>query len=356
MLMGRNKSKEAKDGEVRKDADNEGMYAKQALALLQKHGIPPNPENYALWYRYAMADNSGLQREIDNILNNKLEFTQETSAYLYNKYIAVNPMQERVDDSSISAQKVLIDVLKVVNDFHDETQNYNRDIDQYLEKITQDFGESSVKDILRQIIEATVNLKSSGSRMHEKLEESREEIDTLKRDLQQVTNESQRDFLTGVYNRKTFERLVDEQMRQAQENRSALCLMMIDIDNFKQFNDRFGHLLGDEVLKTVARTLTDTLKGRDIVARFGGEEFIVTLPETPMEGARKVAEMVRNSIASKQLKRKGTGEIYGTITVSVGVALFKPDTDTLPTIIKRADDALYHSKRTGRNKITCEGE
>jgi diguanylate cyclase len=197
-------------------------------------------------------------------------------------------------------------------------------------------------------------MKDSSGRMNQRLEESREEIESLKRNLQQVTNESQRDFLTGVFNRKTFERLVDDQMLHAKANRSALCLMMIDIDHFKQFNDRFGHLLGDEVLKTVARTLMDTLKGRDVVARFGGEEFIVTLPETPMEGALKVAEMIRSSIASKQLKRKNTGEIYGTITVSIGVAFYRPDTDTLPTLIKRADDALYQSKRTGRNKITNE--
>jgi diguanylate cyclase len=353
MFIGRNKSKDDNKS-VTKDHDHEGQYAKQALALLHKHHIAPNPENYAVWYRYAVSDNGELVREIENIVNNGLEFSEETSSYLYNKYIAVEENQKTVDDSAVNAQKVLIDVLKAVNEFGDQTQSYNKDVDTYLEKITRDFGESSVKDILRQIIEATVSLKESGSQMHQKLEESRVEIDSLKRNLQQVTNESQRDFLTGVYNRKTFERLVDEQMRQAQEKKTALCLLMLDIDHFKQFNDRFGHLLGDEVLKTVARTLIDTLKGRDIVARFGGEEFIVTLPETPLEGALKVAEMVRASIATKQLKRKGTGEIYGTITVSVGVALFRPQTDTLPTLIKRADDALYQSKHTGRNKVSCE--
>lgn len=355
MMFSRNKNNETKSGTpVTKDTDHEGHYAKLALAALQKHDIAPNPENYALWYRYGVADNADLVREIDNIISNALPFSEETTSYLYNKYIAVNHNQRRVDDSAVNAQKMLIDVLKVVNEFKDQAQTYNKDVDQYLERITQDFGENSVKDILKQIIEATVGMKDSSGRMNQRLEESREEIESLKRNLQQVTNESQRDFLTGVFNRKTFERLVDDQMLHAKANRSALCLMMIDIDHFKQFNDRFGHLLGDEVLKTVARTLMDTLKGRDVVARFGGEEFIVTLPETPMEGALKVAEMIRTSIASKQLKRKNTGEIYGTITVSIGVAFYRPDTDTLPTLIKRADDALYQSKRTGRNKITNE--
>ncbi len=352
-MFSRNKNQDTNKAPA-KDIDHEGYYAKQALSLMQKHSVAPNPENYALWYHYALGENKELIHEIDNILNNKLEFTPETSAYLYSKYINVNENQKTVDDSSVNAQKVLIDVLKAVNNFSHETQTYNKDVDQYLERISQDFADGSVKDILRQIVSATVDLKQSGSRMNQKLEESKEEIDNLKRNLQQVTNESQRDFLTGVFNRKTFEHLVDEQMRQAQDKKTAFCLLMIDIDHFKQFNDRFGHLLGDEVLKTVARTLMDTLKGRDIVARFGGEEFIVTLPETPLEGALKVAEMVRASIATKQLKRKNTGEIYGTITVSIGVAVFRPQTDTLPTLIKRADDALYQSKRTGRNKVSCE--
>ncbi|MEQ1790285.1 MAG: GGDEF domain-containing protein [Rickettsiales bacterium] len=129
---------------------------------------------------------------------------------------------------------------------------------------------------------------------------------------------------------------------------------MIDVDNFKMFNDKFGHLLGDEVLKIVARTLTDTLKGRDVVARFGGEEFVVFLPETPIEGAMRVAEMIRAGIAGKGLKRKDTGETFGSITVSLGVSRFRHDDDTLLTLIKRADEALYSSKNNGRNQVTKE--
>jgi diguanylate cyclase len=197
-------------------------------------------------------------------------------------------------------------------------------------------------------------MKQRGEKISQKLEESTKEITELKKDLQQVTIESQRDFLTGVFNRKAFEQYVDTQIALAKEKHTELCLLILDIDHFKQFNDRFGHLIGDEVLKIVARSLTDILKGRDVVARFGGEEFIVILPETPIEGAMKVANMIRTAIADRQLKRKDTGKSYGTITVSAGVARFRPETDTLPVLIKRADDAMYVSKRNGRNRVTCE--
>lgn len=334
---------------------NDSYYAKLALSLMEKHGVSPNPDNYAVWFHYALSKNADLVREIDTIISNKLGFTPENNAYLYQKYIVSNRNQKALDEAAIGAQKVLLEVLRVVNDFGGETKNYNKDMDHYIEHIGREFGDGhSVKNIFKELITATATMRQSGEKISQKLEESTREINSLRKNLQQVTVEAQRDFLTGVYNRKTFETLIDEQMLIAKEYRSDLCLLMIDVDHFKLFNDRFGHLLGDEVLKIVARTLTDTLKGRDIVARFGGEEFVVMLPETPLEGAMRVGEMICRTIAGKELKRRDTGEIYGSITVSIGVASLRPDSDTLPTLVKRADDALYSSKHNGRNRVTKE--
>lgn len=351
MLIGKSKKKEEFDAV--KQAEEAAEIAKQAFALMHEHQIFPTPENYAIWYHYASGDNKELMHEVDNITSNKLAFSDETTDYLNNKYLLDDDhAKHMIDKSTDDAQKVLADVMKAVDDIAHETHSYNKGVDKYLDTITKDLDESSVKDVLKHLVEATVELKESGNKMHQSLEESKKEVTELKKNLHQATTESQRDFLTGVYNRKTFEHLADEQMKDAKDKETDLCLLMIDIDHFKQFNDRFGHLLGDEVLKTVARTLTDILKGRDVVARFGGEEFIVTLPETPLVGALKAADIVRETISSKQLKKKNSNETYGTITVSVGVARYDSAADTLPTLIKRADEALYDSKNNGRNRVS----
>jgi diguanylate cyclase len=334
---------------------NQSGCAKQAVELMEKNNIPPTPENYAVWFTYASGKNSDLQREIEAIISNKMAFTSDNNSYLHQKYIIANRNQKVLDDSSLNAQKIMLEALRIINDFGGETQHYTHDLDHYVERVGNEFGgDDSVKNIFKEFIDATVSLRKSGEHISHKLEESTREINSLRKDLQQVTVEAQRDFLTGVFNRKSFEKLIDEQMMIANEHKNDLSLLMIDVDHFKIFNDKFGHLLGDEVLKIVARALTDTLKGRDVVARFGGEEFVVFLPDTPIEGAMRVAEMIRSTISRKELKRRDTGETYGTITVSIGASLFRHGQDTLPTLIKRADDALYSAKNSGRNKVSRE--
>ena len=328
--------------------------AEHALALMNKYNIAPIPKNFTIWYAYAQGKNKDLVSEIDRVVNNSLEFSESTASYIYNKFIDIDETRKVVDEAAINSEKTLVEVLKAIHDFSDETKTYSKNVDEYLGSITQRLDDDNIKTVVKNLVAATINMKESSKKLGSKLEESTAEINALKKDLEKVTTESQRDFLTGAFNRKTFEKYADEQIAAAKEADTELCLLMIDIDHFKSFNDRYGHLLGDEVLKIVAKTLINTLKGQDMVARFGGEEFVVILPSTKIEGAMIVAESIRASIATKELKRKDTGETFGTITVSMGAARFRPDSDTLPLLIKRADDALYHSKKNGRNRVTRE--
>jgi len=128
---------------------------------------------------------------------------------------------------------------------------------------------------------------------------------------------------------------------------------MLDIDFFKKFNDEYGHLIGDEVLRIVGSNLKQTLKGRDFAARYGGEEFIVLLPNTTLDNTCVVAEKIREEISKNRLKIKKTGQSIGNITVSIGVSEIH-ERDTAISLVERADAALYLAKDFGRDNVKSE--
>lgn len=330
--------------------------SKQSLSEIARRKLLPVPENYAIFYQAATGQDAELLKELENIEKNNIPFSSQTTSYLFKKYVIADRNEGIVNDAAANANRLLSDVLRAVGQFGKETSTYNADIDTYMGKLSVDIPDQDVQGMIKELLTASSDIRKQGAELNKRLEESRGEIEHLKKNLEQVTTESQRDFLTGVFNRKAYDRLLDEQINEARNQGKDMCLLMIDIDHFKQFNDKFGHLLGDEVLKIVAKALTDSVRGRDIVARYGGEEFSVVLPDTPMPGAMKVAETICKTIAARELKRRDSGESYGVITVSIGVSLLRHGSDTAVNLIKRADEALYQSKNRGRNRVTAEGQ
>ncbi|HUI96745.1 MAG TPA: diguanylate cyclase, partial [Xanthobacteraceae bacterium] len=141
----------------------------------------------------------------------------------------------------------------------------------------------------------------------------------------------------------------------AMESGKPLSIFLLDVDHFKQFNDKFGHQFGDQVLRLIAEVLKNSVRGEDLAARFGGEELVGVLPGVDIKVAATVAERVRQAIASREVRRRATGEILSSITVSVGVAQFAPG-ETLTSLFDRCDRALYAAKRGGRNRTVTELE
>jgi len=131
--------------------------------------------------------------------------------------------------------------------------------------------------------------------------------------------------------------------------------MMTDIDHFKKFNDSYGHLTGDQVLRLVAISAKQNVKGQDIAARYGGEEFAIILPNTVLRSALTVADHIRRAVMTKELMKRSTGEHLGRVTISVGVAMLQHG-DTAQSLIERADTCLYAAKRNGRNRVICEAD
>jgi len=171
------------------------------------------------------------------------------------------------------------------------------------------------------------------------------DITELKEKLNLLEYQASHDDLTGLFNRNKFHNLFGKEIRRALRYTNHLALIILDIDFFKLVNDKYGHQVGDKVLKEVSTIIMYSVREHDIVIRWGGEEFLILLPETDLDGAKIVAEKVRSTICEKKLTEKNLS-----VTASFGISIMK-DKDTEESIIARADKSLYKAKDSGRNKV-----
>jgi diguanylate cyclase (GGDEF)-like protein len=165
------------------------------------------------------------------------------------------------------------------------------------------------------------------------------------------------DGLTGLANRRTFDDALSQEYRRALRDNRRLGLLMIDVDAFKAFNDRYGHLAGDECLRRISKTLTNTIsRPGDLVARYGGEEFAVLLPDTEEFGAAMIGERIRRAVLTLAIAHRDSR--CGFVSISVGVASVGRDAfgDGPEFLVRRADQALYSAKEGGRNVIVCASD
>jgi diguanylate cyclase (GGDEF)-like protein len=167
-----------------------------------------------------------------------------------------------------------------------------------------------------------------------------------------IAEQSIRDAMTGVYNRRKLEASLADELGRAVRYKRPLSMLMLDIDHFKRVNDTLGHLAGDEVIRHVARVAMSCLRKSDVMGRYGGEEFGILLPEVSSDGAMVVGERIRNSVAGSAAAFEGHDIA---VTVSVGVAELRVLGATTTNLVADADEALYASKKTGRNRVTFLG-
>jgi diguanylate cyclase len=226
-----------------------------------------------------------------------------------------------------------------------------------LADVSDRLGSAADRDGLRAIVECLVRstreMEQTNQSLEIRLKASKQEINQLQENLETVRNESLTDPLTGLANRKYFDQMLYQAVARSRANDEPLSLLLTDIDHFKKFNDSYGHLTGDQVLRLVAHAVRQNVKGQDLAARYGGEEFAIILPGTMQRQALTIADHIRRSVVLKELIKRSTGENLGRITISVGVATLQPG-EAAPALIERADACLYAAKRNGRNCIVGE--
>ncbi|MED5423677.1 MAG: GGDEF domain-containing protein [Pseudomonadota bacterium] len=336
--------------EYNDDYEIASEYAMKVLARLKKLEIPMSPNNFELWYVYYARQNQEVIEGIDGTIKEGRPITTQICDDLHKKYLLDNKKNEKVREAGDKMNDALAYVTDMVREAKASTEQYGESLTGASNSLTQTDDIEELKTILAAVAQDTEQMIEKNRRLEEELEQSGEEMATLQRDLDSIRKEAMTDGLTAISNRKAFDEKLKYVRQRSDEEASIFTLMLIDIDHFKNFNDTYGHQVGDQVLKLVAKTLTDGIKGKDFAARYGGEEFAIILPESNAMAGEVVGNALREAVAKKEVINRNSGEKLGRITMSVGVAQYS-GSESEEALIERADKALYKAKETGRNRV-----
>lgn len=307
------------------------------------------PFAYTVWYEYLAGSNPGLIQAVDEWLAQGKALDAAAVEQLFGKHVA-----DLNIDVARELQSGAFRILEEISRHTAEADSSAQEFGSRLEKNVSRLGEKPGEDVLGEVMAAlqvdTGRMRTAVNTLAANLEASRKEVEELKGALDNAHREMISDPMTGVFNRRGFEIKLGEMLDKASQG-APLCLLMADIDHFKQVNDTFGHLFGDKVIGAVAATLTANVKGQDAVARLGGEEFGVLLPETHPNGGMMLAEKVRTAVERGKIRQGGKADPIGGITISLGLTAYIPG-ESIDAFIGRADKALYASKGGGRNRVT----
>ena len=330
-------------------------FAKVALTQIRALRHAASPRNYEIWYTYATGYNPQLNQSINDLLQSHGQVSEADLDQIYEAQFSPTRQLQQLDQVGSQVKDEIDQVMVMIEAAAGSANSYTES----LADVSQQLGDTKDREGLRTIVESLVQtakeMELTNQALEERLTASKQEINQLQQNLEAVRHESLTDPLTTLANRKYFDQAVENAIADAAAKREPLSLMMTDIDHFKNFNDSFGHQTGDQVLRLVAISVKNNVKGQDIAARYGGEEFAVVLPNTVLRSATTVADHIRRAVMTKQLVKRSTHEQLGRITISIGVATLR-DGDTSQSLIERADACLYAAKRAGRNRVIDEND
>jgi diguanylate cyclase len=332
------------------DFDIATTTADRANRLMSQHGVPPTPDNFSVWFYYVMGGSLTLKKTVDILIANKRKFDAAINRDLYLTY--VNPHSSTSGDFP----EQLHGVIASAQEFLATAISDNRE---QMENLGEVKSECQAAVDPRPIIEKLVKELSTATTRSSALEanflQTTKDLDQIKDSLKEAEQHSNTDALTGLANRRSLDAFLRAEQITAMEAGTPLSILLIDIDHFKQFNDGFGHQVGDQVIRLVAKVVQENVRECDLAARYGGEELMAILPGAALDTCFEVAERIRRRICEARLTRRTTGEEISSVTVSIGVAQFRM-AESADGMIDRCDRALYQAKRAGRNRTIKEAE
>ncbi len=327
-------------------------FSNLAFTQIEECGLLPTPENYELWFSYYSKADAEMVKEVDAYLsNNNGKITDEQCYDVFNKFLSNYREEESISKAGDKIKNAISDVNNAITSAKKYATEYSGSLEKVNDELKQDKSKDEINALVSGVLDDTKNMLEYNDHLEDMLENSNRAMEDMRRDLELARKEALTDSLTGLANRKAFDHEISRLVALSNSNEPHIfSMIMLDIDHFKKFNDTFGHQVGDQVLKLVARTLKDSVKGRDITVRYGGEEFVILLPETDIKGGLKIAEILRQEIEKKEVINRVTGKNLAKITFSAGVSEYLKGED-VDSFIKRVDTALYKAKNSGRNRV-----
>jgi diguanylate cyclase len=341
--------------QTRSDYERTITIGEKAFAHIRGHRTAAYPRAYELWYTYVTGHHPALMRAINDLLRKFGRVTQSELDDIYDRFINTNRFTAEAERATVRLLSQMDTVGEALENAKGEINDYRGTLNGSVDEMGAGVGEERLRTIISDLMASTRNMSRLNAKLVDQLGDARTEVVELREALESIRTESQIDPVTTLANRMFFDTALSDAVRHAQRTGDKLAVLMTDIDHFKKFNDTYGHLTGDQVLRLVAVSIKQNVKGLDTAARFGGEEFAVILPGCDLQGASHVAEQVRKAVMSRELVKRSTGENLGRVTISIGVAAFRKE-DTPNTMLERADNALYAAKRGGRNMVMSEIE
>ncbi|MGX7706988.1 GGDEF domain-containing protein [Methylobacterium sp. Gmos1] len=337
------------------ELDRSFLFGQRAMELMKAYRSSATPRSYAVWYTYVAGLNAQLIEAVKRITAEHGTLADAHVDQLFETYLDGRKLTAETERASAGVLAEIEQIMEMLDTALGSTARYGAS----LQAFTQDLAapavnRARVREIVSSLVVTTRDVAANNRTLEARMRESRNEIETLRETLEAVRVESLTDPLTGIGNRKHFEEMLHKAVDHAAVQGQPLCLIVLDIDHFKRFNDLYGHLTGDQVLRLVAMTMRESVEPRTTIARFGGEEFGIILPGSDRDEAREVAEKVRTSVMGRELVKRSTGESLGRITISVGLAAYRRG-DTAVSLLERADHCMFTAKRAGRNQVIDDG-
>jgi diguanylate cyclase len=338
---------------VRESPNRARLAAEAAWQALHKHNILASPRNFELWFAYYSDDKPSLRHRIDKLIATAEPWSPTLLEALYSEFCRESAETTMTRDNAHELRQIAAQMAARVMADRSAISTYGLALNACKPIFETD---PSIADMQRAIEMLRVATADTGNRMRaleQLFSASLLRIGELHEQLARVEKEALSDPLTGLANRRAFDLALAQALSTADLDGSNVALLMLDIDHFKAFNDTHGHAMGDNVLRLVAQVLTNHIKGRDLAARYGGEEYTIILLGADVAAATTVADQIRTLLERRPLLNLNTGANLGVITCSIGVAVHRAG-DPAANLIERADRALYAAKRSGRNKVASE--